>query len=88
MKNKAPGIRELLKDYPEIRDSTVSQEDIISLLTDIYEKYLPKAPSWKHYTWEENGQSFSMWCFDNICTGDGGFALFQEKLKEYAARTN
>ncbi len=78
----AKGFREQLKNPPiEFPSKTLSIETLRSYLTNIMEDRKLNTYQWTHYEWEEDGNLYSSWCLDGLCTGDGGYEMFLEQLK-------
>lgn len=83
---KTPGFRQLINDSN--LQGTISVTGIYNYLISLYKETDRPFNGWTHYTWEEDGQQFSMWCTRGLCTGDKGIELYSQALKEYERTTN
>lgn len=85
----AKGFRQIVKEYPELNEP-LTLTKLENILKDIFKEKVKRLgfnpleyP--KHYVWEEDGYTYSMWELrPGTSTGDGGMELYSQSLKDYA----
>ena len=81
--------RESLKSWKEIYPKEpISVEKLQEFLLGLFkERESDTERPWKgikHYVWEENGEQYSMWDINGTRTGDAGYELFCNAVREQA----
>lgn len=83
MKDK--GLRKTLESWNRVHpQKDLSVQEIYDYLLGIFKERAgtPRDLSWKHYTWEEDGEQYSMWCSGGTCMGDKGYEMMLEELSK------